>query len=459
MEIRTRITLQFMLIVAVIQLLLSVAIYLSFAKSRIDDIYARLEAKATSVGQMLVDIDEIDAEVLKKIERNNPMSLPDEKVIIYDHKDSILFTNDEKRDIRIDSEMIKRVRVNTRAWGVIGHYEVLGMFYTSPRDRVVVFVAAIDVEGFRKLSILRFILVFVFIIGMVLVYFAGRVFAGRAVYPIMKVMEQVDRIGISNLNARLDEGNGKDEIAHLAATFNKLLQRLESSFKMQKNFIANASHELNTPLTVITGQLEVALIKARTNEEYAEAISSALSEIRNLNQLSGRLLIWAQASSELTGANFTQLRIDDLLWQIRSEFLTRFPAYSVKIGMDQSLDDQDHLTVKGNELLLKTAIANIVENGCKYSVDQRVEVLLSNESNYLVMHFIDHGTGIPESEVSMIFQPFYRGHLTKRIAGHGIGLSLAEEVVALHRGSIVVTSRLNEGSDFTVRLPLANPPG
>jgi signal transduction histidine kinase len=326
----------------------------------------------------------------------------------------------------------------------------------------VVFVAAVDIYGFKKLAILRWILTIVFIIGLVMVYFAGRVFAGRAVQPILKVMSQVDRIGISNLNARLDEGPSKDEIARLSATFNKLLERLEASFKMQKSFIANASHEMNTPLTVITGQLEVVLMKARTNQEYTDTVTTVLSEIRNLNLLSKKLLLLAQASTELTGVNFALLRIDDLLWQVRSEILARSPEFSVQIEIHQDIDDADQLTVSGNEMLLKTAIANIVENGCKYSGNHSVRVGLSRVSEHLVIHFADQGIGIAETEIQMIFQPFYRSHAVKTSEGHGIGLSLAEKVITLHKGSLSVTSQVGNGSDFMIRLPLAKisqPPG
>ncbi len=455
MEIRTKISFQFTLIVAVIQLFLSLAIYILFARSRVDDLYQRLEAKAASMGQMLVDIEEINAEVLKKIESNNPMSLPDERVIVYDHLDTVLFSNDEKKEMKINPYLISKVRIDHRLWKRVGQYEVLGVFYASPRDRVVVFVGAIDRYGLKKLALLRLILLIVFFVGLAIVYVAGRIFAGRAVQPILQVMSQVNRIGISNLNARLDEGNSKDEIARLAATFNKLLERLESAFKMQKSFIANASHELNTPLTVITGQLEVVLMKARTNQEYIDTIATVLIEIQNLNQLSKKLLLLAQASSELTGTHFSPLRIDDLLWQVSSEILARHPDYKVRINIDETLDDEDHLTVYGNELLLKTALANIIENGCKYSDNQKVDVGLSNDTDYLVIHFVDQGIGIPEAELSMIFQPFYRSHSVKGTGGHGIGLSLAEKVISLHNGSVTVTSVPGEGSDFMMRLPLA----
>ncbi len=455
MEIRKKINLQFTAIVAVIQVILTLAIYISFAKSREEDLYAKLEAKAKGVGQMLIDIVEIDAVLLEKIERNNPLSLPFEKIIIYNYQNHILFSNDENGEIKIYPSLIDQVRLNSRTRTRIGQYEVLGKFYTNPKERIVVFVAAIDLYGFKKLAILRLILVIVFVIGLVIVYFAGRVFAGRAVQPILKVMSQVDRIGVSNLNARLDEGPSKDEIAKLSATFNKLLERLEVSFQMQKSFIANASHEMNTPLTVITGQLEVVLMKARTNQEYNDTIITVLSEIQNLNQLSKKLLLLAQASTELTAINFTLLRIDDLLWQVRSEILIRNPEYSVKIELHQELDDEDQLTVSGNELLLKTAIANIVENGCKYSDNHEVEVQLSRDHDNLVLRFIDKGIGITEHELSMIFQPFYRSKTVKNTLGHGIGLSLAEKVILLHRGTLTVSSEPGKGSEFEILLPLA----
>jgi signal transduction histidine kinase len=455
MEIRKKISIQFTVIVAVIQLLLYLAIYISFAKSREDDLYSKLEAKAKGVGQMLIDIVEIDAVLLAKIEQNNPLSLPYEKIIIYNYQNKVLFSSDEHGEISITTSLIDQARLNNRVRTRIGEYEVLCKFYTNPNERIVVVVAAIDTNGFKKLIALRWILGIVFIVGLVIVYFAGRIFAGRAVQPILRVMAQVDKISVSNLNARLEEGPSKDEIARLSATFNKLLESLEASFKMQKSFIANASHEMNTPLTVITGQLEVVLMKARTNQEYTDTINRVLSEMRNLNILSVKLLMLAQASTELTNISFTLLRIDDLLWQVRTEIISRYPDFLIKIEMHQEIDDAADLTVFGNEILLKTAIANIIENGCKYSDNHKVEVDLAKVSENIVLHFIDQGIGIPENEMQMIFQPFYRSKSAKNNDGHGIGLSIVEKVIVLHKGKISVHSEVGKGSDFCIQLPLA----
>lgn len=443
------------MIVGVIQLLLYFAIYISFAKSRVDQFYERLEAKATGVGQMLVDIDEINADVLKKIEQNNPLSLPNEKIIIYDHKNEELFSNDTRNEIQMDSALIDKVRLDDRVRGKKGRYEFLGKFYTSEKDRVVVFVAAEDLIEIKKLLSLRLILILVFLIGLLIVYFAGHLFAGRAVRPINAVMSEVDKIGITNLNARLIEGPNQDEIARLSATFNRLLERLEVSFQMQKSFISNASHEMNTPLTVITGHVEVALMKVRTIEEYIKALTKVGLESNKLNQLSKKLLMLAQASTELTVSNFTRLRIDDLLWQVRRDILTSHKEYKVKIEIPDEIADEEKVSVFGNEPLLKAAIVNIIENGCKYSDNHMVDVVLSQDADDLIILFLDKGFGIPESELQLIFQPFYRSHSAEKTEGHGIGLSLSEKVISLHKGRIAVTSEVGNGSKFTVWLPIA----
>jgi signal transduction histidine kinase len=454
MEIRKKISLQFTIIVGVIQLLLYFAIYISFAKSRVDQFYERLEAKATNLGQMLVDIDEINADLLRRIELNNPLSLPYERIIIYDHQNRELFSNDTGHEIQMDSTVINQVRIDDRVRGKIGHYEYLGKFYISDKDRVVVFVAAIDLNGLKKLASLRLILLLVFIIGLLIVYVAGQIFAGRAVSPINKVISQVDRIEITNLNDRLDEGSSKDEIGRLSATFNKLLERLDVSFKMQKSFIANASHEMNTPLTVITGHVEVALMKTRTEEEYIKALKKVGAESKKLNLLSRKLLLLAQASTELTSASFVSLRIDDLLWQVRRDILTNHKDFTVRIDIPNIDNEEQMLTIAGNEHLLKAAIGNIIENGCKYSNNHMVVVDLAIKANSLVIKFTDEGFGIPESELFLIFQPFYRSRTSGKIEGHGIGLSLAEKVIQLHKGTISASSEVGKGSVFTVQLPI-----
>ena len=131
-----------------------------------------------------------------------------------------------------------------------GDFEVLGTLYSTPLYRYVVIAAATDTEGFLHLRKLKIILVIVCLTSLILFAVAGWVFSGKALKPISRVVKRVEEISITSMNLRVPEGNGKDEIGRLARTFNSMLQRLETSFNTQKDFIANASHELQNPADI-----------------------------------------------------------------------------------------------------------------------------------------------------------------------------------------------------------------
>ena len=454
MEIRKKLAYQFIGIVAFILLFSLLAIYFSFSQSRREEFYDRLGSKAKLVAQMLIDIDEIDSELLRKIERNNPLSLPNEKIIIFNFENEKIYSTDSTNILIFSEHRIEQVRLQEEVRFRQNNYEIFGQFYTGEFDRIVVFAAATDIFGINKLKRLRIIMLIVFISSLVIVFIAGRMFAIRALAPISKMVNQVNGIEAANLNERLDKGNEKDEIAHLAQTFNKMLERLESAFLVQKNFIANASHELRTPLTVITGQLEVVLMKARSNEEYKNTLVLVLNEIKNLNLLSNKLLLLAQTSTKGNDSNFVPVRIDDVLWKAQKEVLTRDKEYSIEIIFEDSIDDESKLLVFGNELLLKTALTNLMDNACKYSESHFAEVRLDAQNSNLIIRFIDRGIGISREELELIFLPFFRSKNAIHIDGHGIGLSLVEKIIARHRGKIQVSSEIGKGSVFTLIFPV-----
>lgn len=453
MQIRKKLSYQFISIVAVILFFSLLAIYLSSADYRKDDFYDRLLSKARSTAKLLIEVEEVDAGLLRKIEADNPMSLPDEKIIIYNYKNQRLFTTDEDHDLKVNNSLLDEVRLENELRYEEDGYEVVAFMFTDTYDRFVVIAGAHDIYGLRKLSNLRYILLFVFAASIILVSISGWIYAGRALSPISKVVERVNRISITSLNLRLEEGGSKDEISQLAHTFNKMLDRLEKAFTMQKNFIANASHELRTPLTAITGQLEVVLMNDRNEEEYKATMASVLDDMKSLNHTSNRLLLLAQASSESSRADFKPLRIDEILWQVQQEVARRHPGHQVEILFPEMLEDEAQLTLTGNEQLLKTALTNLAENGCKYSEDHAVRVEIAPTAQQLVLHFKDRGIGIAPEDLRHIFEPFHRGSNATGYKGHGIGLSLAERIVHLHGGKLRVKSELGQGTVFSVSLP------
>jgi signal transduction histidine kinase len=265
----------------------------------------------------------------------------------------------------------------------------------------------------------------------------------------------VDKITIASLNMRVNEGNGTDEIAQLSITFNKMLERLESAFEMQRSFVSNASHELRTPLTSITGQIEVSLMNPRTHEEYKAILESVLEDIKNLNSLSNGLLDLAKASSDISAIALHKLRIDEILWETSAELIERKKDYKISIEFTQPIDDENELIILGNHHLLKTAIVNLMDNACKYSPDRSVEIYLSVKARDIVVEFKDKGMGIDTADLDKIFHPFFRASNAKNISGNGLGLTLTDKIVRIHRGAITIESQLQKGTKVTVSIPIS----
>jgi signal transduction histidine kinase len=453
MQIRQKLTLQFVAIVALILILASLAIYFFSSGHRSEDFYRRLHDKATNTAKLLIQFDEVDVELLKRIEADNPVSLPKEKIIIFDYRNEKIYSTDEHSSIVVTRKMLDNIRLRGEARHTQDEYEVLGFLFTGPYDRYVVIAAAVDIFGWRKLQNLMNILLVVISVSIVFLLISGWIYAGKALKPISRVVSQVDDISIASLNLRLDEGNQKDEISRLAHTFNKMLDRLESAFISQKQFINNASHELRTPLTAITGQLEVITMHKRTAEEYEKVICSVLDDMRKLNNISNRLLVLAQASAGFSDLYLSTLRIDEIIWESREDLIKRNPCYQIQIELDPSLDDEAKMTMKGDEYLIKTMLVNLMENGCKYSANHKVIVAFREENNMRIISFSDTGLGISQDEINHIFEPFRRGKNVMHINGHGIGLSLVERITLLHKGRVSVESKLHEGTTFTIYLP------
>jgi signal transduction histidine kinase len=289
----------------------------------------------------------------------------------------------------------------------------------------------------------------------VLVGLTGWVYAGRALRPIQKVMSEVEGISPLDLSKRVYDNGQPDEIGKLVAIFNRMLARIEGAFSLQKTFVANVSHELKNPLTKVTSQLEVTLLNEREKAEYRSTIASVLEDIRELNQMSNSLLELAQLSRGESSFSMNPVRLDEILWEVRERLEAVETGYQVIIELRDLPEDESKLYVNGNPHLLKTALRNVIENACKFSPEKKSQVVLTCHEERLVVAVIDRGPGIGEEDLQRIFEPFYRADATSRTKGYGIGLSLSQRIIALHKGTIEVDSKEGIGTMVRLTFPIA----
>lgn len=449
MQIRSKLTVQFIVIVAGILLVSLFFIYYKSKQYVDDEFYKNLRSKATMTAEMLIKNTINDSDLLS----SNPatgsyLTASNENVLIYNQQFSRVYSlNFMEKDINVN--VLKDILEKKEYRFSHGKLQAYGMLYTNDLKKQYIVISEAVCNG-KELMQLRNVLILDFLLIISVVAIAGWFFAGRALKPVSRIMNQVDDILPTDLSKRLKVINQKDEVSRLVATFNRLLERIEFAFKTQKSFISNISHELKNPLTVITSQLEVVLSKERTVAEYHKTLGSVLEDVRELNRVSEKLMELAKLSSDATSIPFEPLRLDEMIWQARSTLLKSHTEYKVSVEMLHMPQEEEKLYINANEQLLKTALINLMENGCKFSPEKKVNVYLDFVDGKPQVNISDKGEGINEEELPMIFEPFYRSQRTGFVKGSGIGLSLVNSILKLHEIGIKVYSEKGKGTTFSL---------
>jgi two-component system, OmpR family, sensor histidine kinase ArlS len=460
MPVKIRITLLFTLLAWGILTLVCGSVHYFSYTNRIKDIRTRLANRAITTGRLLSQTRVFDQALIRKIDSSTAVAMQDKVVEAYDAADQrVYWYSDKPADtIRTDKSVIDRARADkSPIFFDFGAKDAVAFYYSDENASFVIIAAAYDETGNEKMRHLRLVLTLSFIGGILISVIGGFLFSISLLRPLRRITDEVNEISARNLARRIRSAGGvnKDEWRYLSDTLNSLLDRLQESFEIQGRFIANASHELSTPLTSVSSQLEVALQRVRSMEEYRQVIQSVYQDVQQLTKLTQTLLEFARASGTAAGLEIDLIRIDEILLRLPGEISKTNPSYTVTLDFDRLPEAEEALLVFGNEELLFTAIKNIVSNACKYSEDHHATVRLRVEGNEIRVTIEDHGKGIPEGEWENIFQPFYRTEEGHTIPGFGLGLSLARRIIQLHKGWINVDSAVGKGSVFSVRLPTA----
>jgi heavy metal sensor kinase len=292
-------------------------------------------------------------------------------------------------------------------------------------------------------------------IGLLLAGSGGLLLARRALKPVERMAEAAHRISAEHLDGRVEETGAGDELDRLAKTLNEMLSRLDAAFSQVRRFSADASHELQTPLTILKGELEVALRLPRTSEEYQDTLRSALEEVNRIARLVEGLLLLHRAEAGV-------LRIDRQavdLEQLLREVCTQLKVMADSRPIEVRLVPTESISIQGDPELLRRLLLNLGDNAIKYTQPKgSVTFSLQREGKWASILVSDTGIGIPGEEQERIFQPFYRTAEARSLAegGTGLGLSLARSIAMAHGGTIQVQSAPGRGSTFQVLIPIGD---
>ena len=452
MKVRTRLTILFTVITATILLAFASVIYFSAKKNREKEFYSILKKEAITKANLFFNA-KVDAKTLQDIYRNNREILNEVEVAIYDTGFNLLYHDAFDIDyVKEMPEMINEIFQKGEIQFYQQDWQVIGLRYEYNNKNYIITATALDQYGYNKLNSLLKNSIIVFIISIIFIYLAGLYFSKKAFDPVKDMIEKAKVISVTNLDLRLNSNGSKDELDELANTFNEMLNRLENSFDAQKHFVSNISHELRTPLAAIITELELSTNKEKSVAEYKSIIQNALGDAKKLVRLLNGLLDLAKASYDPSEIAFKPIRIDEILLDAREQVQQANSDYKIEIVFEQEFENENQISINGNEYLLKVAFANLYENGCKFSKDRQSSVFISFERDKIQLRFTDNGIGISENDLNHIFTPFYRGENKIYAEGNGIGLALTHKIILLHKGTISVSSKQHEGTTFYVEL-------
>lgn len=458
MPIRLRITLLFAGLVCVILFLVCGGIYYFSFTARIETIKTRLTNRAITTGRLLGQKEVFHEDLVRRIDSSTTINMKKKIVLALNDSNQLIYTyaSEPGDSLRLNPGIIKNARSRGSYFFKLGNREVVAYNYNADGDRFLMIAGGVDEDGKNNLKVLSRILLIAFLLGSLLVFFTGYLFSKSLLAPIKKITDDVEEISAQDLARRIATGNTRDEWYDLSDTLNQLLNRLQESFEMQRRFISNASHELSTPLTAISSQLEVSLQRPRKSAEYRKVMESIHQDVQHMAKLTQTLLEFAKTSGSRGGLEIDLLRIDEILMNLPGEMIKLNSSYAVKLDFENLPEKEENLLVFGNELLLETSIRNIVLNACKYSPDHKAIVSLRPKGQQLIITITDKGPGISKEERNKIFQPFYRSGDTSGESGFGLGLSLADRIIKIHKGTIQLNSNEGEGTTFIISLPAAH---
>jgi signal transduction histidine kinase len=357
---------------------------------------------------------------------------------------SSILTADELRRAQRESFFANRHRVS----GLSEPSRLLAAPIERGGRRLVLVVGTTRQDRAETLSSLRYQLLVAIPFALVLATLAGYVLAGFALRPVERMRRRAEEISAETPGERLPVPETGDEIERLGETLNSMLARLEGALERERDFVADAGHELRTPLALLRTELELALRHSESADELRDAIRAASAEAERLVQLAEDLLLIARTEKGELELRVEPLELGDLI----SSIATRFEWRAAEAGREVVVDAPAETLVSGDRLRLEQALGNLVDNALRWGAGPvRVEArVLGND---VEMHVLDQGTGFPDVFLPRAFERFTRASVDRSGRSTGLGLSIVHTIAASHGGSAGAANRSEGGADVWIQLP------
>jgi signal transduction histidine kinase len=454
MQIRKKITVTYIALSGISTLLLCIVVFFLFKKNNEYYFLKRLQDRAKIVASIHYQNDPVKARYYKELKQNGLEELIDEHEFVLKVNGTNTF--EYNTQLQLPPEFYTEALKKGSSWAEESHTYYYAQLFNEAGQKYLIIITAKDRRGNTTTIYITQILLIGGLGYLIIAYFFGLFMAKRVINPVSRITKEVKRISASNLSNRLKQVSDSDEIDDLTKTFNDMLDRLETSFEIQANFINNASHELKTPITTIITETEVVMLKDRTAEEYKASLDNINKQATRLANLTESLLKLTQTGYDGQKQVQDIVRMDELLIDVKADLDRLYPGNRINIMLNALPEDDNLLLLPCNKPLLELAIGNIISNGVKYSDNDEVFVGITANSKIIKIVITDIGIGIPPEDVPYLYEPFFRGKKASKYTGYGLGLPLAMKIIRMHEGELTIQSEQEKGTVVTITFSKAN---
>lgn len=318
--------------------------------------------------------------------------------------------------------------------------------------QIAVPMTLLETQISRRLTLLQVGIPIVLIVATL----GGLFLSARALSPLKQMITTTKEIKAEELSKRVPIPEANDEIKKLALTLNEMLDRIQQAFQSQERFVADASHQLLTPLTIMRGELE--LLQKSESRDVDQFIRSSLQEVDNLAGIVQEMLLLSRVDAGIGALNLQDLALDELIFEVlaRCERLAEPRNIKLKVLINNEIghEMEDRKLIRGDNDLLQNLVANILENAIKYSPSgEVVTVTLTWKKDTSMLVVTDNGPGIPEDVMPHLFDRFSRGsHAEMRVKGFGLGLAIAQKIAILHGTRLVAENQPEKGAKLSIEI-------
>jgi two-component system OmpR family sensor kinase len=275
--------------------------------------------------------------------------------------------------------------------------------------------------------------------------------AGKILAPINVINRMARDINDRSLDQRIPLGKSHDELYELSESLNRMFDRLQYSFVLQKQFIADASHELKSPITLLSLFMEDAIHLKELPETLRPRLIKQYNTLQRMRRLVKNLLDLSALEAKET-IDFEELALSGLVRSVYDDYIEVLEARQI----DMKIDVPENLRIRGDRDSLQRVLINLVDNAVKYNIDRgRIEIKAEVKNGLVHLSIFNTGKEIPKKDIDRVFEQFYRVEKSRssQYGGSGLGLTIVKRIIELHRGNITIESGPNVGTRVNIRFP------